>query len=148
MLQIYNTGRGTFRIRARWRYVREGNLIEIYEIPYTTATEIIIDKVAELIKAGKIREIADMRDETDLSGLKLAIDLKRGVDPEKLMQKLFQVHHARGQLRLQLQHSHRGHAARDGRARDHRGVDGLAHGVRPPPGSISSCKRRRTSCTC
>ena len=59
-------------IRARWRYVREGNLIEIYEIPYTTATEIIMDKVAELIKAGKIREIADMRDETDLNGLKLA----------------------------------------------------------------------------
>ena len=89
MLQIYNTGRGTFRIRARWRYIKEGNMIEIYEIPYTTATEIIMDKVAELIKAGKIREIADMRDETDLSGLKLTIDLKRGVEPEKLMQKLF-----------------------------------------------------------
>ena len=64
-------------------------MIEIYEIPYTTATEIIMDKVAELIKAGKIREIADMRDETDLNGLKLTIDLKRGVEPEKLMQKLF-----------------------------------------------------------
>ena len=89
MLSIYQTGRGTFRIRARWRYVKEGNLIEVYEIPYTTTTEAIIDKVAELIKAGKIREIADMRDETDLSGLKLAIDLKRGVDPEKLTQKLF-----------------------------------------------------------
>ena len=89
MLQIYNTGRGTFRIRARWRYIKEGNMIEIYEIPYTTATEIIMDKVAELIKAGKIREIADMRDETDLNGLKLTIDLKRGVEPEKLMQKLF-----------------------------------------------------------
>ena len=89
MLQIYNTGRGSFRIRAKWRYVKEGNMIEIYEIPYTTATEIIMDKVAELIKAGKIREIADMRDETDLNGLKLTIDLKRGVEPEKLMQKLF-----------------------------------------------------------
>ena len=89
MLQIYNSGRGSFRIRARWRYVREGNLIEIYEIPYTTATEIIIDKVAELIKAGKIREIADMRDETDLNGLKLTLDLKRGVDADKLMAKLF-----------------------------------------------------------
>ena len=64
-------------------------MIEIYEIPYTTATEIIMDKVAELIKAGKIREIADMRDETDLNGLKLTIDLKRGAEPEKLMQKLF-----------------------------------------------------------
>ena len=89
MLQIYKTGRGTFRLRARWRYVKDGNMIEIYEIPYTTATEIIMDKVAELIKAGKIREIADMRDETDLNGLKLTIDLKRGVDPDKLMQKLF-----------------------------------------------------------
>ena len=89
MLQIYKTGRGTFRLRARWRYVKDGNMIEIYEIPYTTATEIIMDKVAELIKAGKIREIADMRDETDLNGLKLTIDLKRGADPDKLMQKLF-----------------------------------------------------------
>ena len=89
MAEIYRTGRGSFRIRAKWRYVKEGNLIEIYEIPYTTATEPIIDKVSELIKAGKIREIADMRDETDLTGLKLTIDLKRGVDPEKLMQKLY-----------------------------------------------------------
>ncbi len=89
MAEIYRTGRGSFRIRAKWRYIKEGNLIEIYEIPYTTATEPIIDKVSELIKAGKIREIADMRDETDLNGLKLTIDLKRGVDPDKLMLKLF-----------------------------------------------------------
>ena len=88
---VYETGRGSFKLRARWRYVREGNLIEIFEIPYTTSTEVIMDKVAELIKAGKIKEIADMRDETDLGGLKLTIDLKRGVDPEKLMQKLFRV---------------------------------------------------------
>ena len=87
--EVYNTGRGGVRIRARWRYVKAENLIEIYEIPYTTTTEAIMDKVAELIKAGKIKEIADMRDETDLSGLKLTIDLKRGVDPDKLMQKLF-----------------------------------------------------------
>ena len=87
--EIYNTGRGSFKLRAKWRYVKEGNLIEITEIPYTTASEIIMDKVAELIKAGKIKEIADMRDETDLGGLKLTIDLKRGVDPEKLMQRLF-----------------------------------------------------------
>ncbi len=86
---VYNTGRGGVRVRARWRYIKEENLIEIYEIPYTTTTEAIMDKVAELIKAGKIREIADMRDETDLSGLKLTIDLKRGVDPDRLMQKLF-----------------------------------------------------------
>ena len=89
MLAIYNSGRGSFKIRARWRYVKEGSLIEVYEIPYTASTEAIIDKVAELIKAGKIREINDIRDETDLSGLKITIDLKRGVDPEKLMQKLF-----------------------------------------------------------
>ena len=89
--EIYSTGRGSFRLRAKWRYVKDGNLIEITEIPYTTATEVIMDKVAELIKAGKIKEIADMRDETDLGGLKLTIDLKRGVDPEKLMQKLFRL---------------------------------------------------------
>ena len=89
--EIYSTGRGSFKLRAKWRYVKEGNLIEVYEIPYTTTTEVIMDKVAELIKAGKIKEIADMRDETDLNGLKLAIDLKRGVEPEKLMQKLFRL---------------------------------------------------------
>ena len=86
---IYSTGRGSFQVRARWRYVKEENLIEIYEIPYTTTSEAIIDKVAELIKAGKVKEIADMRDETDLNGLKLTIDLKRGTDPDKLMAKLF-----------------------------------------------------------
>ena len=89
--EIYSTGRGSFKLRAKWRYVKDGNLIEITEIPYTTATEVIMDKVAELIKAGKIKEISDMRDETDLGGLKLTIDLKRGVDPEKLMQKLFRL---------------------------------------------------------
>ena len=88
---IYETGKGSFRLRAKWRYVKEGNLIEVYEIPYSTSTEVIMDKVADLIKAGKIKEIADMRDETDLGGLKLTIDLKRGVDPEKLMQKLFRM---------------------------------------------------------
>ncbi len=89
MARIYETGRGSVKLRARYRYVKADNLIEIYEIPYTTTCEAIIDKVSELIKAGKIREIADMRDETDLSGLKLTIDLKRGAEPDKLMQKLF-----------------------------------------------------------
>ncbi|MGM9588549.1 MAG: DNA gyrase subunit A [Faecousia sp.] len=89
--EIYQTGRGSFKLRAKWHYVKERNLIEITEIPYSTATEVIMDKVAELIKAGKIKEIADMRDETDLGGLKLTIDLKRGVDPDKLMQKLFRL---------------------------------------------------------
>ena len=89
--EVYSTGRGSFKLRAKWNYVKEGNLIEITQIPYTTATEVILDKVSELMKLGKIKEIADMRDETDLGGLKLTIDLKRGVDPEKLMQKLFRL---------------------------------------------------------
>jgi len=89
--EIYSTGRGSFKLRAKWRYDKKENLIEIYEIPYSTTSEAIMDKVAELIKAGKIKEINDMRDETDLQGLKLAIDLKRGVEPEKLMQKLFRL---------------------------------------------------------
>ena len=89
--QIYSTGRGSFKVRGKWRYIKEENLIEIYEIPYTTTSEAILDKVAELIKAGKVKEISDMRDETDLSGLKLTIDLKRGTDPEKLMAKLFKL---------------------------------------------------------
>ena len=89
--EIYRTGRGSFKVRAKWRYVKGENLIEIYEIPYSTTSEAIMDKVAELVKAGKIKEIADMRDETDLTGLKLAIDLKRGTDPDKLMAKLFRL---------------------------------------------------------
>ena len=88
---IYATGRGGLKVRARWRYDKKENVIEVYEIPYSTTIEAILDKVAELVKAGKIKEIADMRDETDLSGLKLAIDLKRGVDPDKLMAKLFRL---------------------------------------------------------
>ena len=88
---IYETGRGSIRVRGKWRYVKEGNLVEIYEIPYTTTTEAIIDKVSELIKSGKIKEINDMRDETDLNGLKLTIDLKRSADPEKLMAKLMKM---------------------------------------------------------
>ena len=89
--EVYATGRGSFKLRAKWNYVKEKNIIEITQIPYTTATEIILDKVAELNKAGKLKEIADMRDETDLNGLKLTIDLKRGAEPDKLMQKLFRL---------------------------------------------------------
>ncbi len=87
--QIYATGRGSFQVRAKWRHLPKENLIEIYEIPYTTTVEAIMDKVAELIKANKVKEISDMRDETDLNGLKLAIDLKRGTDADKLMSRLF-----------------------------------------------------------
>ena len=88
---IYETGRGGVKVRAKYRYIKSENIIEIYEIPYSTSLEAILDKVSELMKAGKIKEISDMRDETDLSGLKLAIDLKRGIDPDKLMQKLFRL---------------------------------------------------------
>ena len=91
MAAIYKSGRGSFKVRARWKYVKEQNLIEISEIPYTAAIETVIDRVSELIASGKIREINDMRDETDLSGLKLTVDLKRGTDPDKLMQKLFRM---------------------------------------------------------
>ena len=89
--RIYETGRGGVKVRAKYRYLKSENIIEIYEIPYSTSLEAILDKVSELMKAGKIKEISDMRDETDLSGLKLAVDLKRGADPDKLMQKLFRL---------------------------------------------------------
>ena len=87
--KIYATGRGSVTVRSRYTYDKQNNCIDITEIPSTTTIEAIMDKVIDLIKAGKIREIADMRDETDLSGLKITIDLKRGADPDKLMQKLF-----------------------------------------------------------
>ncbi len=86
---IYETGRGSFKVRSKYRYDKKNNCIEIYEIPYTTTVEAIIDKIIELVKAGKIKEISDLRDETDLSGLKLTLDLKRGTDPDKLMLRLF-----------------------------------------------------------
>ncbi len=89
MERIYNTGTGSFQIRSRWRYIPEERIIEVYEIPYTTKTDIVIERIIKLSKEGKLREIADIRDETDLSGLRIAIDLKRGVDPEQLMAKLF-----------------------------------------------------------
>ena len=89
MDRIYNTGLGSFQIRSRWRYLPDERIIEVYEIPYTTKTDVIIDRIVKLSKEGKVREIADIRDETDLSGLRIAIDLKRGVDPELLMAKLF-----------------------------------------------------------
>ena len=89
--EIYRTGRGSFKVRARWNYQKKDNLIEITEIPYTTTVEAIMDKITELVKGGKIREISDIRDESDKSGLKLTIDLKRGVNAEKLMAKLMKL---------------------------------------------------------
>lgn len=89
--KIYSTGRGSFKIRARYVYDKECNCIDIFEIPSTTTIEVIIDKTIEFIKQGKIKEISDIRDETGLSGLKITIDLKRGVDPDKLMRKLYKL---------------------------------------------------------
>ncbi len=91
MMKIYQTGRGSFPVRSKWRYDEAEHIIEVFEIPYTTTAEAIIDKCRDLIKEGKIKEISDMRDETDLGGLKLAIDVKRGTDPERLMAKLFRM---------------------------------------------------------
>lgn len=87
----YNTGRGSIKVRAKYAYQPEGNMIEISQIPPTTTIEAVMDKIAELVKAGRVKEINDMRDETDLNGLKLTLDLKRGQDPEKLMTKLFRI---------------------------------------------------------
>ncbi|WP_322354739.1 DNA gyrase subunit A [Paratractidigestivibacter sp.] len=91
MDKIYETGTGGFQIRSRWRYLPAERIIEVYEIPYTTKTDVIIDRIVKLSKEGKVREIADIRDETDLSGLRIAIDVKRGTDPEQLMAKLFKM---------------------------------------------------------
>jgi DNA gyrase subunit A len=91
MQEIYNTGRGTVRVRARYNTVPGENMVEVTQIPPTTTVEAIMDKITELVKAGKVKEISDMRDETDLNGLKLTLDLKRGVDADKLMTKLFKV---------------------------------------------------------
>lgn len=89
--KIYRTGRGSVKIRARYTFDKANNCIEVTEIPPTTTVEAIIDKLSELVKAAKVREISDVRDETDLSGLKLAIDLKRGTDPDRLMAKLYRM---------------------------------------------------------
>lgn len=89
MEQIYKTGRGSMRLRATWRFDKKNNLVEIVEIPYTTTVEAIIDDITGLVKQGKVREINDIRDETDLNGLKIALELKRSTDPDALMQKLF-----------------------------------------------------------
>ena len=88
---IYETGRGSVRVRAKYDYQKDGNMLEIRQIPPTTTVEAVMDKIAELVKAGRVKEISDMRDETDLNGLKLTIDLKRGQDPDKVMQKLFRL---------------------------------------------------------
>ncbi len=86
---IYNTGRGSVKVRSVYSYDKANNCIDVTEIPYSTTIEAIIGKVTDLVKAGKVREINDIRNETDLQGLKITIDLKRGTDPDKLMNKLF-----------------------------------------------------------
>lgn len=89
MREIYDTGRGSFKVRAKYRYDRANNCIEIFEIPYTTSSEAIIDTIIELVKSNKIKDIVDVRDETDLNGLKITLDLKRNIDPDALMNKLY-----------------------------------------------------------
>jgi DNA gyrase subunit A len=89
--KIYETGRGSFKIRGKYRVDKSNNCVEIYEIPYTTTAEAIIDSVANLVKSGKIKDITDVRDETDLKGLKITLDIKRSVDPEALMNKLYKL---------------------------------------------------------
>lgn len=91
MRRIYETGRGSFRMRAKYTYDKSNNCVEIYEIPYTTTVETVIGKIMELVKANKLKEISDARDETGLEGFKIAIDLKRGVDPDMLMSKLYKL---------------------------------------------------------
>ena len=91
MEKIYSTGRGSFRVRSRWTYDMAAGCIDITQIPPSTSVEIIVEKVVDLVRQNKVKEIADIRDETDLEGLKITIDLKRGTDPEKLMQKLFKL---------------------------------------------------------
>lgn len=88
---IYDTGRGSLKVRARWQYVADGNRIEITQIPPTTTVEAIMDRIADHVKEGRVKEINDMRDETDLNGLRLTLDLKRGQDPDKLMNKLYRI---------------------------------------------------------
>jgi len=88
---IYETGRGSFKLRARYRYDKKNNCIEIYQLPYTTTLEAVINKIVSLVKTGKIRDINDVRDETDLNGLKIAIDIKKSVNPDQLMQRLYQL---------------------------------------------------------
>ena len=89
MQNVLENGRGSVRVRAKWSYDKANNCIDVTRIPPTTTVEAIMDKITELVKLGKIREISDMRDETDLNGLKLTIDLKRGQDPDKLMARLY-----------------------------------------------------------
>jgi DNA gyrase subunit A len=89
--EIYESGRGSFKLRAKYRYDRKNSCIEIYEIPYTTATEVIIDAIVDLVKEGKIKEIVDVRDETDLSGLKITIDIRKSADPDSIMTRLFRL---------------------------------------------------------
>lgn len=91
MREIYKTGRGSFKMRAKYEYDKKQNCIDIKEIPYTTTVEAIVEKIVDLVKNGKVKEISDIRDETDKKGLKLTIDLKRGTDPDKLMAKLFRM---------------------------------------------------------
>ena len=126
MDRIYETGTGSFQIRSRWRYLPDERIIEVYEIPYTTKTDIIIERIVKLSKEKKLPEIADIRDETDLSGLRIAIDIKRVGDPEQFHGEVVPHHHAAGFVLVQLQRARGRLPARDGRASDSARVGQLA----------------------
>ena len=144
MREVYENGRGSIKVRARYNVVPGENMLEITQIPPTTTVEAIMDKIAELVKAGKIKEISDMRDETDLNGLKLTLDLKRGVDPEKLMASSTRPPRwrtASAATSMCWCRSAPGH----GRAGDPAGVDRFPHGVRPPPHLLRSPRQGKAA---
>ena len=133
MREIYEHGRGSVKVRARYNVVPGENMIEVTQIPPTTTVEAIMDKIAELVKAGKVKEISDMRDETDLNGLKLTLDLKRGVDADKLMAKLFKTTPLEDSFSANFNILVAGQPRVMGVREILQGVDGLPRGVRAPP---------------
>ena len=141
--RIYATGRGSVKVRSKYIYDKAANCIEVTEIPPTTTIEAIIDKIVEQVKLGKLKEISDVRDESDLSGLKITIDLKRGQDSEAVMKKLFRITPLQDVFLLQLQHSCRRYAEGYGRCRDTRAVDGFQNHLRKEKDKVRACKKER-----
>ena len=140
MDKIYETGRGGFKVRARYRYDPSANCIDVTEIPPTTSCEQIIEKIVDLVKQKKITEISDIRDETGLDGMKLTIDLKRGVDAEKLMLRLFKMTPLEDTFSCNFNVLIAGSPQGDGRARVAGRMGGLPYGMRPPPGLLRYAK--------
>ena len=148
MQNVLENGRGSVRVRAQWSYDKENNCIDVTQIPPTTTVEAIMDKITELVKLGKIREISDMRDETDLNGLKLTIDLKRGQDPDKLMARLFKATPLEDSFACNFNVLIAWPAQGAGRAGHSAGVDRLPRRVRAPPHLLRFARARKSACTC